>query len=166
VAGIVVATLAVVAGAFGAGLTVGFATARASSPALTLADMMPGFGQQDLPYGPQGMPYGDTLPWDEMMPSYDEMHPPIGGTAYLGIKFEPGADGAVVTEVIGDSPAEAAGVQVGDIIRAVDGKRLNQPNELRRLIRVHRPGDEVLLGVVRGGEELSLVVVLGTAPSP
>jgi S1-C subfamily serine protease len=37
-------------------------------------------------------------------------------------------------------------------------------SELAVAVRAHEPGDEVELGIVRGGEELTLTVTLGEAP--
>jgi S1-C subfamily serine protease len=58
--------------------------------------------------------------------------------------FLPGAE---VTEVIADSPAEAAGLQVGDVVVRVDGEPLGPEAGLADLIQAHEPGDKVTLEV-------------------
>lgn len=71
--------------------------------------------------------------------------------------------GVVVTDVVGDSPAEKAGIEKKDIITAVDGKSINRTSELFTLIRSHKPGDEVSITYLRDGETLSAKVVLAGA---
>lgn len=61
--------------------------------------------------------------------------------------------GALVVEVLPDTPAERAGLQVGDIILAVDGQEVGLAQSLTDLIQQHRPGDRVLLLVRRARGE-------------
>ncbi|UCM90179.1 S1C family serine protease [Streptomyces marincola] len=90
-------------------------------------------------------------------------HPVIGVTLDTGY---PG-DGARVGSASGgravepDGPADAAGVEEGDVITAVDGEPVRGSDELIVKIRSHRPGDELELTVERGGDEISLTVTLG-----
>jgi putative serine protease PepD len=92
-------------------------------------------------------------------------HPVIGVSLDTGY---PG-DGARVASATGDpavvpgGPAEAAGVEEGDVITEVDGERVLSSDELIVTIRSHRPGDRLVLTVERGGEEISLTVTLGEA---
>ena len=93
----------------------------------------------------------------------------------LGVRFfqlEPtspyfeGSDvrhGALVAEVIAGLPAEAAGIQVGDIILAVAGEDVTMELDLRNRIYFHKPGDEVRLDVLRDGEMIAVDVVLRVA---
>jgi putative serine protease PepD len=48
--------------------------------------------------------------------------------------------------------AHHAGLRAGDVITAIDGKRVNSPKELIVLTRSHRPGDEVTLKYRRDGK--------------
>lgn len=68
--------------------------------------------------------------------------------------------GAYVAEVIEGLPAGAAGIQVGDIIVAVDGEPATLEIDLRNRIYFHKPGDEVTLDVLRDGEMLQVEVTL------
>lgn len=75
-----------------------------------------------------------------------------------------GAFGARVEQVVPDTPAEEAGLQKGDVILAVDGRRITPERSLADLIARYRPGDEVTLTVRRGNETLELQVRLGEHP--
>jgi S1-C subfamily serine protease len=71
---------------------------------------------------------------------------------WLGLVTEQSAAGLVVTDVPRDSPAERAGLRVGDTIAAVDGKAVRTHAELYRHVwRAGGPGTEVRLTIVRGG---------------
>jgi S1-C subfamily serine protease len=75
------------------------------------------------------------------------------------------AAGAVIIEVLPDTPAEQAGLQEGDIVVAVDSQRLGPAGNLARLIAQYEPGDRVTLQVRRGdGEPRSVRVKLGENP--
>jgi serine protease Do len=62
------------------------------------------------------------------------------------------------------SPAKEAGVQPGDVIVAADGKPTDRVSTLQRIIRGHKPGDVVVLDVMRFGEKKSFKVKLIEAP--
>ncbi len=64
--------------------------------------------------------------------------------------------GVFVTSVIKGSAAEEAGIKEGDVILAVDGKEVNNPNELQAKIGVKNPGDVVTLKVWRDGKALTI----------
>ena len=58
--------------------------------------------------------------------------------------------GAVVTRVESDSPAEAAGLQAGDVIVAVNGTTIEGSRDLRNAVGLVRVGGEVAVEVWRG----------------
>lgn len=68
--------------------------------------------------------------------------------------------GALVNEVVPDSPAQKAGIEPGDVIRAVDGTRIYQPSELPPLIGNKAPGTRVRLTVFREGRERDFTLTL------
>ncbi|MCY4021112.1 MAG: PDZ domain-containing protein [Chloroflexi bacterium] len=70
------------------------------------------------------------------------------------------SNGAYVAEVIEGLPAGAAGIQVGDIIVAVEGEPATLEIDLRNRIYFHKPGDEVTLDVLRDGELMQVEVTL------
>lgn len=68
--------------------------------------------------------------------------------------------GALVNEVVPGSPAQKAGIEPGDVIRAVDGSRIHQPSDLPPLIGNKAPGTRVQLTVFREGRERNFDVTL------
>jgi serine protease Do len=58
-------------------------------------------------------------------------------------------DGAIVDMVSPGSPAEQAGIEVGDVIVSIGGQRVNSSARMRMLIANHRPGDRVKVQVWR-----------------
>jgi uncharacterized protein YndB with AHSA1/START domain len=63
------------------------------------------------------------------------------------------------------SGAEAAGIQKGDVLLAVDGEETADFNVLGRILRAHQAGDEIEAQVVRGQELLALPITLGQRPT-
>jgi serine protease Do len=94
-------------------------------------------------------------------------------TPYLGVlttdlspedagRFDlPLDSGALVEQVVPDSPAREAGVRQGDIITALGAARIASYGDLLGALRDHKPGDRVTLTVFRNTEEKKLVVTLG-----
>ncbi|MBU0495972.1 MAG: PDZ domain-containing protein [Chloroflexi bacterium] len=80
--------------------------------------------------------------------------------------MEPGMGqaGALITEVVPGSPAEAAGLQPGDVIVSVDRQRLQDGQNLADIVTQYRPGDEVTLGLWRQGHTEFVRVRLGENP--
>ncbi|NIR46353.1 MAG: PDZ domain-containing protein [Gemmatimonadetes bacterium] len=73
--------------------------------------------------------------------------------------------GAEVNSVGEDTPAEEAGLEVGDVIVALDGRPIANATELTTSLAQRQPGDEVELTVVRDGEHRVLIAELGEFPS-
>jgi S1-C subfamily serine protease len=102
-----------------------------------------------------------------------------GGTkrAFLGIAGQPvrlprsqreksGRDEAVlVVGVSAESPAEAAGVLVGDLLVEFDGRAIESPEQLLDVLRADLVGKPVPLGIVRGGAAHTVSVVIGERPA-
>jgi 2-alkenal reductase len=112
---------------------------------------------------------------------------------YLGVSTAPlwpqlaeriGVDanaGALVVEVEDDSPAKRAGIEAGDeeidfqgqidikiggdVIVAVDGKRLTRRQDLADVISAKSAGQEVELEVLRGDDRRTVKVTLGRRPN-
>lgn len=78
-----------------------------------------------------------------------------------------GADndkGAIVGEVMEDSPAAKAGIKTDDIIVEVQGESIAGANELINKVAMYKPGTEVKLTILRDGKRKTITVTLGTRP--
>jgi S1-C subfamily serine protease len=71
--------------------------------------------------------------------------------------------GATITQVDATGPASKAGLQVGDIITAIDSTKLDANHALADLIQAHKPGDKVNLAITRGTQTLTIPVDLGAS---
>lgn len=69
--------------------------------------------------------------------------------------------GAYVTYVVPGSPAQAGGLEKGDIIIRVGGVEIDKNNSYINTLFRHQPGDRVPLTVVRDRQEIEVVVTLG-----
>ena len=67
--------------------------------------------------------------------------------------------------IISGGPAAQAGVQVGDIITAINGQEINQTTSLTSIIDQQSPGDQVTLTINRNGKTVTLKATLSTAPT-
>ena len=75
-----------------------------------------------------------------------------------------GKQGALIQEVIAGSPAEAAGIEISDIITEVDGTPVDANHRLVDLVSQYQPGDRITLTLSRGGETKRITVTLGAGP--
>lgn len=74
-------------------------------------------------------------------------------------------EGAYVSSVLKDSPAEKAGLKIGDVILEVNGKKIKSPSELISFVRMHNLNEELNLLVARGDKRFTLKVILSDAGS-
>jgi serine protease Do len=74
------------------------------------------------------------------------------------------AEGAIVSDLTQDSPAEKAGVKQGDTILKVDGQPIGDAKDLSRLIAHVKPGATVSMDVIRDGKPETIKVKIGTMP--
>ena len=78
-------------------------------------------------------------------------------TSELRAHFGAPADtGVMISKVVGDSPAEKAGIQVGDVITAVDGEEVSSSSDLSRRIRRKDDGDVATLQIYRDKNPMTL----------
>jgi serine protease Do len=73
--------------------------------------------------------------------------------------------GVLIVEITPGGPAAKAGLRLGDTIRSVDGKKIDELGDLRRLIAPMAPGRTAMLSIWRDGSAVSVPVVLGRTPS-
>lgn len=74
------------------------------------------------------------------------------------------APGVTVGRVDGGGPAQQGGVQLGDVVLAVDGKPVSSAPQLARMVAGVAPGARLTLRVRRGSGELDLGLVAGAVP--
>jgi putative serine protease PepD len=82
-----------------------------------------------------------------------------GNARQLGISQ---TSGVLIASVVPDSAASNAGVRVGDVVVAFDGKAVSTASELIINVRSHLVGDEVVLTVMRDSQTLDLRLILGS----
>jgi len=88
---------------------------------------------------------------------------PVTSQARKG-SARPATDGAVVSEVTRKGPAAQAGLRVGDVIVAFEGKAVRTGDELGRVVAKNPAEREVALTVVRGSQTLAVKAKLGELP--
>ncbi len=89
-----------------------------------------------------------------------EINPDIARA--LGLKS---TDGVVITGIARNSPAHRAGLQPGDVIRAIDGKKIATGSDALVVISSRRPGSKLNLSVVRDGKETTVEVTAIERPA-
>lgn len=99
---------------------------------------------------------GDTLGLEG-----DDARLPRIGAPWMGVKALDGETSTKVSSVTRDSPADRAGVRVGDVVTHFDGRPIDSFVELSKFVRLHKPGDRIGLRVRRNGESIRLRVTLG-----
>jgi serine protease Do len=92
---------------------------------------------------------------------------------WLGVQIQPvnediadslgmtSTKGALVSEAQDDGPGKAAGIKAGDVITAVDGKTVDGPRELARMIGNTAPGKDVEVTLWRNGKSETVKLTLG-----
>lgn len=88
-------------------------------------------------------------------------------STYIDVQKEKGNNvdlgtvtGIYVAEVSADGAAAAAGLKEGDVITAIDGKRIDKFGELQELLVNHRPGDKVTVTYLREKKQHTATLTL------
>jgi putative serine protease PepD len=107
---------------------------------------------------------GFSIPIDQVKHTVREIidtgqaeYPIIGAQVSLARSL----DGAEIEDVTSTSPAEKAGLEVGDLITAVEGDRIADGVELIVKIRSYEPGDVITVTVDRDGDTRQIDIQLG-----
>jgi serine protease DegQ len=69
--------------------------------------------------------------------------------------------GLLIVQIGDGSPAEAGGLQLGDLLLGIAGQSVEDADTLRRKLRTTPAGQSVMLSLVRGGQHHDLTVTLG-----
>jgi len=114
---------------------------------------------------------GFAISVDEVLTVLEQLREQASGTprseGFLGVSLEArndGGAGSIIATVQPGSPAEQAGVLIGDIVLAVDGEPVNGQAGLVAAIRDRIPGDSISIDLVRDGERLTVSAVLIARP--
>ncbi|VEJ45519.1 DegQ family serine endoprotease [Bartonella vinsonii] len=91
--------------------------------------------------------------------SFQNVTPDIAGGLGLERPY-----GALIIEVIGNSPAGKAGLKVGDVILSVQGVRVDNPDGLGYRLMTTRIGDNLILEYLRSGKILKTQITVSSIP--
>ena len=93
---------------------------------------------------------------------------PFMGISYQAISPDSAANynlpvqwGVYVTKVAADSPASKAGLQADDIIISLNNVKMDETHNYLNVLYTYKPGDQVALGVMRDGKEITIQITLG-----
>jgi putative serine protease PepD len=90
------------------------------------------------------------------------------GRAYLGVRVATslGGSSVVIAEVEAGGPADRAGLEPGEVVKAVDGQAIATADQLSTLLADHKPGEKVPVEVrERDGSARTVEVTLGELPT-
>ncbi len=73
-------------------------------------------------------------------------------------------NGALITDVVEDSPAENAGIQEGDVIVEFNGKSISDPSNLKNIVSLTAPESSNKVKIFRNGSAKTLKVILEELP--
>jgi C-terminal processing protease CtpA/Prc len=82
-------------------------------------------------------------------------------TGWIGLHAQNSGDVAVVTNVMADSPGAKAGIQVGDIILALDG-RLIKGKDFESAVAAIKPGTQISVNYARGSSAHEVSITVGS----
>jgi len=84
-----------------------------------------------------------------------------GQEPFIGIRGEANVKEAKIAHVFPESPAEKAGLKVGDVVVSIDDSKLPDFSALTAAVREKQPGDRIKLHVRRGEDTMDLKLVIG-----
>lgn len=119
-----------------------------------------------------------TEPVDFKLPQLPVNPPPQAPRAWLGLqvakpdetvtshlKSLPPGIGFVIKTIDAGGPAQTAGLQVSDLLWKLGDQMLVNEGQLATLLRLAKPGEEILLSGFRAGQPLEVKLKLGEAPA-
>jgi C-terminal processing protease CtpA/Prc len=91
--------------------------------------------------------------------SIQNLNPQLG--EYFGVDD---GHGALITEVMADSPAEKAGLKAGDVIVSIGGNEVEGPADVQKAVRKAEKGEELNIAVLRNKDEKDFTLEVAEAP--
>jgi putative serine protease PepD len=85
--------------------------------------------------------------------------------AYVGVRIQSVPGGARITQVVSGSPAGKAGLKVGDVITAFNGKTVASADDITADVSAAKAGQTVTVTVRRAGSTKHISVTLGVQPA-
>ncbi len=73
--------------------------------------------------------------------------------------------GVLIGDVIEGSPAESAGIQRGDVIIEYDGKKIEDPHQLRNMVAGTEPGEKIEITIIRDNKKEVKNITIGELPA-
>ena len=80
--------------------------------------------------------------------------------AMLGVTTEKVEQGVEIQDITNESAAEKAGLKENDIVTKIDDKKIENPDQLSKVIREHKPGDKVTVTYLRDKKEQKVTAEL------
>ncbi|MFM7713361.1 MAG: PDZ domain-containing protein, partial [Microcystis sp.] len=74
----------------------------------------------------------------------------------------PDDSGVLLVRVMRDSPAAAAGLRSGDVLKSVGGKNVTDPDAVREIVANTQIGDNLPVEISRGGQKINLNIQVGS----
>jgi serine protease Do len=81
----------------------------------------------------------------------------LDNTTRLAIDLQ-NTSGALVSDVYKGQPADRAGIKRGDIILSINNQKIIDPNDLRNIVALLHPGDQVPVAIIRNGKKIELTM--------
>ena len=104
--------------------------------------------------------YGQiTRGWIGVEPN--DLTPELAET--FGVK---NTDGVIITGVLRNGPAAAAGIRPGDVILRIDGKDIGDVTQLLSIVSALKPGSSSQFTLARKSQQMDVMVKPGTRPRP
>jgi serine protease Do len=95
--------------------------------------------------------------WGGRLPGSNE----AGARPLIGVAGDPSEAPCTVRQVFPGSPAQQAGLKIGDVIRKFDGSDVDNFSALSELVAKKKPGDKIPVLVERAEKTITLELVLG-----
>jgi serine protease Do len=104
--------------------------------------------------------------WDRMLKSEfigegPFAEKPVKGKGFLGLATKPAGGGIEVTKVGRKSPAEEAGIRQGDLLRSLNGEKLDSREKLQSILAELAAGDKLAFEITRDGKDETINLKLG-----
>jgi serine protease Do len=115
-----------------------------------------------------------AIPTEVARPILDALRKPVGLSrlVWLGLGIthvrtqnsDPSPVGLLVTHIVDGSPAQVAGLRVGDVIVSTNNKRVPEVSDFRDVMKKLSPGSRIKVGVIREKQTEQIEIMVGRMP--